>query len=178
MCELAASSVGSAVAFVPRELVPSGCDGKASDARGERAGSGTASGPVHSWGRVVLQVPSEDTAQPLTDFRNGSCIRLLSSALTSARFACSLDRWVCRRTVNIPLERLRLADMGKAQEVERLGLALPPASAVAIGKGAELKEPRLIRMQFQTERAKRSRSAARKASASVLFWNPTMKSSA
>jgi hypothetical protein len=44
-----AGSVRSAVSFVPRGLVLSGCDGKASGTRGGRAGSGTRAGPGHSW---------------------------------------------------------------------------------------------------------------------------------
>jgi len=100
---------------------------------------------------VVLQVPPEYTAQPLTDFRNGIMHPSPELGFNLSQFRLQ------PRPLGLPQDRkhsirvFAVADMGKAQEVESLGLALSPALAVAIGKGAELKEPRLIRMQFKTE---------------------------
>ena len=100
---------------------------------------------------VVLQVPPKYTAQPLADFRNGVVHPSLELGFNLSQFRLQ------PRPLGLPQDRkhsigaLTAADMGEAQEVERFGLALSPALAVAIGKGAKLDDPGLLRMKLQAE---------------------------
>src|SRR5258708_16882276 len=48
---------------------------------------------------VITNVSTHARPQPLAHFRDGSCMRRLSSAFTSLNLACSRLRIVCRRTV-------------------------------------------------------------------------------
>ena len=79
----------------------------------------------------------------------GSCMRRLSWVLTSASFARIRFAIVIRRTQNRPLRAL--ADVRKAQKVERLRLAQTPTPPVDGGTPPELDQPRLVRVQLQPE---------------------------
>jgi hypothetical protein len=84
---------------------------------------------------VVLEVSPEYTAQPLADFRNGIVHPSLEFGFDFPQFACSLDRWVCRRTVNIPLERLLPQIWVKPKKLNVSGFPYPRPRRLRSAKG-------------------------------------------
>ena len=84
--------------------------------------------------------------------RSASCRRRRNVSLTSRSLARSRSRRVFRRSWNLPF-RVRPADMGEAQKVEGLRLAMAALAAVSRRIAAELDQARLVRMQRQREPA-------------------------
>jgi len=100
---------------------------------------------------VVLQVSLEHTAQPLSDFREGVMHPLPEFGIDLSQLRLEPRPLDLAQDRKHSIGAFAAADRGEAQEVEGLGFSLSPASAVAIGKGAELDETGLVWMQFQGE---------------------------
>ena len=83
-----------------------------------------------------------------------------------------------RRTQNRPLPLVR-ADVREAQEVERLRLTQPPRLPTFGRVASELDQPRLVRVQLQTElREPLAKLGEEPLRIVTDARNPTMKSSA
>ncbi len=134
---------------------------------------------------VVPVVPEDDRPQICALLRNGLMQALPEFGFHRLQLRLQPRAYRLTQHREPPLPGLRTA-MCETQKVEGLRLPVAPRSSVRIGKATEFEETRLVGMQRQPEpresvspnRAKRSRSSARKRSASPRCWNPTTKSSA
>ena len=107
-----------------------------------------------------------DRFQPLTGLGQGIVHSLAELRLDASKLGpyALADRLApnCK-----PSQAVLPTDVGKAQEIERLGFPFSPTSPVLFGKPAEFDPARLIRVKFQSKLASRSRKFSRKRSASV-----------
>src|SRR6266581_2631376 len=83
----------------------------------------------------------------------GSCMRRLSSILTSLSFACNRLRIVCRNTVNRPLLLFFPQMCVKPRKLNVSGFPSPRFLSVFGRERSELQQPRFLGMQPQTELA-------------------------
>src|SRR3990170_7674900 len=99
---------------------------------------------------VILEVPSNDRLQPPAHFGN----RVMPA---SPQFGLHLEEvrshaLAHRQPPHLKPPPLRLpAHVREAEKMEGLRLARTPLLTVRRGEAAELDEPRLVRVQFQTE---------------------------
>jgi hypothetical protein len=130
------------------------------------------------WRPVIADKSAHHGAAPCPLPGKGSCMSLLSSALTSCNFLLIRFLAVRRTTVYIPLLFFFPQICVNPQEVECLRPFLTAPKAVRSRVRPELDRPRLFRMQRQTELLESLLSSARHRSAAALLWNPITKSSA
>ena len=126
---------------------------------------------------VVPVVTHQHAFKPSSIFREGSCMRLLSSIRISFSFAFIFLRLVLRSTQNFPF--LVLPHMCvKPRKSKVSGFSSPRFCSSISSEPAELYQACLLRVKLQVERGKSFLSSAWNLRPSDLYWKPTTASSA